>query len=304
MRALFLGTPATAVPSLHALSEMAEIPLVITRPDRPQGRSGKPQPPPVKAAAVERGLAVRQPETRGELLTAVDSVGSIDVALVTAFGMIIPRAALVIPRRGMVNLHFSLLPRWRGASPVAAAIRAGDDETGVSMMVMEEQLDTGPLIAVANASIGPLETGGELGPRLAHLGAQLIADWLPAWVAENVTPTAQGNHFATWSGQLQPIDRLLAMDSDPIDATRLVRSLAPRPGAVLLLDGAPHRILRIGVSSLSLGPGILADVEGEVLVGFRRGTGTIVTIQPPGRQPMDAADWWRGLRTKPSRAFS
>jgi methionyl-tRNA formyltransferase len=152
MRAVFLGSPPEAVPSLEALLEVADVPMVITQPDRPRGRSGTPVPPEVKVAAREHGVEVVQPTDHHELLAALQDAAH-DVALLTAYGRLIRPEALGVPAHGFVNVHFSLLPRWRGASPVVRAILAGDDTTGVTLMQMDEGLDTGPTIAVRGTVI-------------------------------------------------------------------------------------------------------------------------------------------------------
>jgi len=182
MRAAFLGTPASAVPSLAALADVADVVLVVTRPDRRRGRGARPTPPPVKTAALEWGFPVAQPEDAATLQRLLAPL-SLDLALVVAFGMILPPEVLATTRLGFVNVHFSLLPRWRGAAPVARAILAGDEKTGVSLMLIDAGLDTGPVIAAVGTPIAPDETRGSLTARLAHLGALLVDERLPAYVA-------------------------------------------------------------------------------------------------------------------------
>ncbi|MBU1226265.1 MAG: methionyl-tRNA formyltransferase, partial [Actinobacteria bacterium] len=172
MRAVFYGTPAEAVPVLAALLDVAEVALVVTQPDRPRGRSRRLEPPPVKVAAEGWGLPVAQPERASADPDAIRAFAP-DVAVVAAYGQLLKPALLEVPVRGFVNVHYSLLPRWRGASPVVRAILAGDETTGVSIMQIDEGLDTGPVFAAEQTPILPGETGGGLTARLADLGARL-----------------------------------------------------------------------------------------------------------------------------------
>ena len=172
MRAVFYGTPAVAIPSLRALAGIADVLLVTTRPDKPRGRSGRLQPPPVKEEALAMGLPVAQPvrAVHGlEQLAALEP----DVAVVVAYGQILPADLLAVPRRGFLNVHFSLLPRWRGGSPVVRAILAGDELAGVTLMVLDAGMDTGPVLAVRPTRVGLEESAGELAGRLAAVGAAI-----------------------------------------------------------------------------------------------------------------------------------
>ncbi|HKY49253.1 MAG TPA: methionyl-tRNA formyltransferase, partial [Acidimicrobiia bacterium] len=191
VRAVFLGTPAAAVPTLISLSKVATVVAVVTRPDQPRGRSTRPVPSPVKEAAIGLGLATLQPANGSELTDALKGLGQIDIGVVTAYGTLIRPAALSIPTRGFLNVHFSLLPRWRGANPVVAALLAGDGETGVSIMLLDEGLDTGPLIAGSTVVIGRDETAGELTTRLADLGAEMLVEFLPGWLSRVISATPQ-----------------------------------------------------------------------------------------------------------------
>ena len=202
MRAVFYGTPVEAVPSLQALVNLAEVPLVVTRPDRPRGRSGTPQPPPVKEAARALGLEVSQPERAGRDVERMRTLAP-DVAVVVAYGQILPPDLLAVPRHGFVNVHFSLLPRWRGASPVVRAILAGDGVTGVTLMQLDAGMDTGPVLAVTPTRVGDDETAGELTGRLAVVGAALLAEHLPAWVVGEITPRPQPEAGATAAARVR-----------------------------------------------------------------------------------------------------
>ena len=298
-----MGTPETAVPVLRTLASISELGLVVTRPDRPRGRSGRPRAPAVKEAAAVLGLKVEQPADRFELMDLLAAHGPFEVGVVAAFGMLLPPPALVLPSKGMINVHFSLLPRWRGAAPVVAAISAGDQETGVSLMKMDEGLDTGPVIAAAPVVIGHDETGGALAGRLASLGAELLAAQLGDWLANAISAVAQDSSRATVAPSLKPKDRILDVGRSADEAARRVRALAPNPGAVLLLDGLPHQILAAEPVQIRIEPGELRLGDGELLVGFASGGLRLFTIQPPGRRPLDVASWLRGLRHPPTSAL-
>jgi methionyl-tRNA formyltransferase len=301
-RSVFLGTPETAVPALRTLTSISEVGLVVTRPDRPRGRSGHPQAPAVKEAALALGLRVAQPGHRAELLDFLTAQAPFDVGVVAAFGMLLPPSALALPRMGMINLHFSLLPRWRGAAPVIAAISAGDQETGVTLMKIDEGLDTGPVIAAAAVVIGDDETGGALASRLAVVGARLLAAHLSEWLGGTIPVVAQDPTRATIAPSLKPKDRLLDLGSSAEEAARRVRALSPNPGAVLNLDGLPHQILAAEPVRIQMEPGEVRLVNAEFLVGLARGGLRLSLIQPPGRRPLEVRSWLRGLRQLPTRA--
>lgn len=286
------------MPSLFALNELSEIALVVTRPDRPRGRSGTPRPPPVRIGALELGLPVLQPRNRDELVEVLLGSAPYDLGVVTAYGMILPPAALGIPRKGMINLHFSLLPRWRGASPVQAAILNGDQETGVSVMLMDEGLDTGPVLAAATTPIGDVDTGATLSSRLATLSSTLLTTCFPALVHGTTPAIAQsgpGSHAPLLTAQ----DRQLRITMSVEEFLRRVRALSPRPGAWLLVEDEPHKVLAAGPSRVPAAPGTVVVSDGEAVLGLNRGSIEILTVQPPGRKPMAAADWLRGLQSPP-----
>ncbi len=301
-RSVFLGTPEAAVPALRTLASISEVVLVVTRPDRPRGRSGRPQPPAVKEAALALGLKVAQPAHRSELLDLLTAHAPLDIGVVTAFGMLIPPGALALPRAGMVNLHYSLLPRWRGAAPVVAAISAGDQESGVTLMKMDEGLDTGPVIAAASVVIGDEETGGALASRLAAVGSRLLAAHLSDWLAGSIPVVNQDSTRATIAPSLKPRDRILDLGLSGEEAARRVRALSPDPGAVLNLDGQPHQILAAEPVRIQMKPGEVRLFNGDLVVGFASGGLRLSIVQPPGRRPLDVRSWLRGLRQLPISA--
>jgi methionyl-tRNA formyltransferase len=301
---VFLGTPAAAVPTLISLATVAEVVAVVTRPDKPRGRSARPVPSPVKEAAAGLGLATLQPANASELTEALEGIGQFDIGVVTAYGTLIRPEALAIPTRGFLNVHFSLLPRWRGANPVVAALLAGDSETGVSLMLLDQGLDTGPVIAGRTVTIGRDETAGVLTTRLADLGAQTLVDFLPGWVAGGISAIPQPGDGVTHAPKLAKSDLLLDTSVPAEALARRIRALAPNPGAVLMVGGVALRVLAGRASPGNLAEGEVEVLEDRVLVGAGHASLELLIVQPPGKRPMAAAAWLRGLRTPPSAAGS
>ena len=295
-RAVFYGTPAEAVPVLAALLQVAEVPLVVTQPDRARGRSKRPQPPPVKVADEAWGLPVAQPPRASRDVVTI-AARAPDVAVVAAYGQLLKPALLAVPAHGFVNVHFSVLPRWRGASPVVRAILAGDETTGVSIMQIDEGLDTGPVFAAAETPIGPTETGGALTARLAALGARLLADTLPGIVDGSLTAAPQDEALATAAAKVKTPEAFVDPGRHTTAAVlRAVRAFAPKPGAWAISGGA--RVKLLGAAPVSgdpvAGPGEAVIADGEVVVGTRDGAIRLVSVQPAGKPPMAAVDWLRG----------
>lgn len=240
------------------------------------------------------GLPVVQPTTGSELATCLAG-HELDVGVVVAFGMILRPDVLALPSRGFVNVHFSLLPRWRGAAPVERALMEGDDVTGVSLMLMDEGLDTGPVIAQAETPILPHESGGDLRRRLADMGADLLSETLFDWVEDRIDPRPQTEAGATYAAKLGPADRDLSPGMSVGAFTNRVRALAPLPGARLSIGGEPHKILRVDPSTLRTPPGVWLDgPAGVPVLGLADGAVAIEELQPPGKRPMAGADWLRG----------
>ena len=304
VRAVFLGTPEAAVPTLVSLSKVAEVAAVITRPDKPRGRSARLAPSAVKVAAAELGLPVLQPASASELTEALHQVGGIDVGIVTAYGTLISPEALSLPAHGFLNVHFSLLPRWRGASPVVAALLAGDEETGVSLMLLDQGLDTGPIVAARTVVIGRDEIAGELTNRLAILGAQLLVEVLPEWVGGRISVTLQAGNGATHAPKVTKSDLALDLATPAEELVRRIRALAPRPGAALTVGDVRLRVLAARGIDGNLAAGELAVADERVVVGTGQGALELVTVQPPGKRPMPAAAWLRGLRSPPNEVGS
>jgi methionyl-tRNA formyltransferase len=302
IRAAFLGTPYAAVPVLVALTGVAEVVLVITRPDKPQGRSSRPRPCAVKQAATEMGLATGEAAGAADVTRLLTAAGPLEVAVVAAFGTIIEEPALAIPTRGMVNVHFSLLPRWRGAAPVAAALAAGDETTGVSLMILDRGLDTGPLLAAEPVVIDDLIHAGALTETLSARGAGLLVRWLPRWVEGRVDPVPQPATGATFARRLNREDRRLDVQRPATVLARQVRALTPTPGAVLAIDGALHQITLAAPRRQHLPAGEVEVAGDALIVGTGGGSLRILRLQPPGRREMSVGEWLRGLRQVPRRA--
>jgi len=295
MRAVFLGTPAAAIPSLAALIDVADIAAVVTRPDSAKGRSGKPTPNPVKLAALEWGLPIAQPKNRAEIETVLRNADA-DIGVVVAYGRILSPAALETTPAGFVNVHFSLLPRWRGAAPVERAILAGDETTGVSLMQLDEGLDTGPVIAALETPIEADETGGSLSGRLAYLGAMIIDDVLPDLLAGRLEPAPQLRTGVTGAGALDPSEARIDASWTVGYAERAVRAFNPRPGAWFEMESTRFRVHRASPSSEAVTPGVVAAFSGQAILGLQGGSLAIEVIQPAGKGPMSGPSWLNGRR--------
>jgi len=276
------------VPSLHALHGAGhDIALVVTQPDRP-GHRLRLTPPPVKVAALELDLDVYQPER----VRAPESVARIaalapELIVVVAYGQIIPRAVLEIPGRGVVNVHASLLPRHRGAAPIAHAVLSGDAVTGVTIMRMDELLDHGPVLAARETAIGPHEDAGALAGRLAPLGAELLVETIER--LDEIVPAEQDHSAATLAPKLTREDGELDWDLDAGDLDRRVRGLQPWPGVTLPFAGARVKVLRGRPLSGHGTPGqVLRAGRDGVEVAAGQGSYLLEEVQPPGRRPTPA----------------
>ncbi len=300
-----MGTPAFAVPALEALLNSRQHTLagVVTQPDRPAGRGRQLVEPPVKAVARQAGVAVIQPaRLRDPEALAQLQAWAPDVIVVAAFGQILKPTVLDLPPHGCVNLHASLLPRHRGAAPVAAAILAGDLETGVTLMRMDAGLDTGPIIAQQREPIRPDDTTASLAERLSQVGARLLVQALPAYLAGRLTPLPQDEAHATYAPQLKKDDGRLDFTRAAIELERRIRAFTPWPGAFALWPGpagapAPLKILRAAVLDQTLGaPGEVAATPHGPAVACGQGALLLLEVQPPGKRSMPAADFARGAR--------
>ncbi len=304
MRLVLAGTPEVAVPSLRALlASHHEVVGVVTRPDAAAGRGRRSRPSPVRVVAEEHGLLVlapahpREPEFV-EALRALEP----DCVPVVAYGALVPRAAREVPRHGWVNLHFSLLPAWRGAAPVQRAVIAGDDITGASVFRLEAGMDTGPVLGTMTERVRPRDTAGELLDRLAGAGAGLLVDVLDALEGGTAVAVPQPEDGVSLAPKLLPADARVDFARPAVAVDRLVRGCTPAPGAWTTLEG---RRLKLGpvepVTGLveALAPGELRVAGAEVLVGTGTAPVRLGAVQPEGRGPMPAADWARGARPIP-----
>jgi methionyl-tRNA formyltransferase len=309
-RILFFGTPALAVPTLAALMEAGRAPVaVVTQPARPVGRGLKLADPPVAAWARERGLEVIQPlKVRDPLFLNQASALAPDVAVVVAFGQIFPPALLRLPQHGCINLHASLLPRWRGAAPIQAAIAAGDPQTGVTTMLMEEGLDTGPMLLREEIGIGPEETAGELSRRLADLGGRLMVRTLAAMERGEVVPEPQDAALATWAPRLTRESGRVDWALAAREIANRQRAFTPWPGLSTELRGEPVKLVRVGMlqESSTAAPGaILGLQDGRLAVACGGHTVLgIAELQRPGRKPLRASDFANGERLRGGESFS
>ncbi|HEX4952965.1 MAG TPA: methionyl-tRNA formyltransferase [Thermoanaerobaculia bacterium] len=307
-RIAFFGTPAFAVPTLAALVAAGRAPsLVVTQPARPVGRGGRVTEPPVATWAREHGLAVAQPEKVRDpaFLEQLEQLAP-DLAVVVAFGQIFPRRLLAIPRLGCVNVHASLLPRWRGAAPIQAAIAAGDPVTGVTTMQMVFELDAGPMLLSREVPIGAQETAGELAARLAELGAQLLVETVDGLERGALVAREQNPAQVTFAGLLSRQDGQVDWT---LPASRLfdrLRAYTPWPGLTAQLDGRPVKIVAARVAAPRAGaPGTVIAIENEALVvACGEGTALALTqLQRPGRGAVSGAELFRGERLAAGARF-
>ncbi|ALE73235.1 methionyl-tRNA formyltransferase [Pseudonocardia sp. EC080610-09] len=305
MRLLFAGTPEPAVPALRALldSPRHDVVAVLTRPDAPSGRGRRLTRSPVGALADEAGIPVLTPaKPAGPEFVEVLRELAPDCAPVVAYGALLPRAVLDVPAHGWVNLHFSLLPAWRGAAPVQAALRHGDDVTGATTFRLEEGMDTGPTFGVVTETVGGGDTAGALLGRLAESGAKLLTatlDGIEDGTVEAVPQPAEGVSLAP---KVTPADARVDLSSPAAAIDRLVRSVTPEPGAWCefrddRLGLGPVRPLRTG--EVELAPGELRVERRRVLAGTATVPVELGEVKPKGKRLMPAPDWARGARIEP-----
>ncbi len=291
MRVVFMGTPEFSVPVLEALHAAHEVVCVYCQPPRPAGRGKKDRPSPVQARAEALGLPVRHPVSlrSGDAQAEFAALGA-DVAVVVAYGLILPQAVLDAPRRGCLNIHASLLPRWRGAAPIHRAIMAGDTETGVAIMRMEAGLDTGPVLLEARTRIGAEETTADLHDRLSAMGARLIVEALSR--LDSLVPVPQDGEGVTYAAKIDKAEARIDWSAPAGEVDRLIRGLSPFPGAWTEIAGERVKLLRSRIAEGSGRPG-------AVLGGFTIACGTgaveITEAQREGKRPMRGEDLLRGL---------
>lgn len=309
MRSVFFGSPEFALPCLDALNEISDVAAVVSQPDRPAGRGLSVRAPAVKQRALELGLDVWQPKkVRTEEFAARLRNLHADVGVVVAYGRILPGTVLEAPRMGCVNVHASLLPRWRGAAPIQWSIVHGDEETGVTLMQMDEGMDTGPTLATARVPIGRDDDAASLSARLSTLGGHLLRRELPRYVAGELSPTAQDDSRATMAPPLRKSDGWIDWNKPAKAVHDQIRGMNPWPGAQTRLDGRTIKIHRATFSTLDPGkatPGevIALDREG-VLVACAEGTIELQELQESGRKRMPASAFVSGRGARVGDQFS
>ena len=305
MRLVFAGTPEVALPSLAALLESRhEVAAVVTRPDAPSGRGRRLTPSPVAELAAERGLEVLKPEKAGaaDFLARLREIGP-DCCPVVAYGALLPEATLQVPPRGWVNLHFSVLPAWRGAAPVQRALMAGDEVTGATTFRLVKELDAGPTYGLFTERIRPDDTAGTLLDRLAEHGAGLLVTTLDGIEDGILEEREQDPELASYAPKLTVEEAQVDWTRPAFAVDRQIRGCTPFPGAWTTLDG---QRVKVGAAtarpdSTELGPGDLAVGKHAVLAGTATHALELGEVQPQGKPRMRAADWARGLHTAPLR---
>ncbi len=297
VRLIFAGTPEAAVPSLrHLAASEHDIVCVLTREDAPLGRKKVLTPSPVAQAAHELGLPVLKANRIDDAIT--DQLASVnaDLGVIVAYGALLRRPALDVPRLGWVNLHFSLLPAWRGAAPVQRSIMAGDIVTGATVFQLVEQLDAGDLLATFEHHLNQDATAGETLSELAVSGAELLAATVDGLAGGRVTPRVQEGP-TSYAHKLGPDDGLIDWNDEAAAVYNRIRGVTPEPGAHWILDGERvkvHAARLAGPSSPVLPPGEIVAHDGRILIGTGSTALELVTVQPAGKKAMPAADWWRG----------
>ncbi|WP_339644989.1 methionyl-tRNA formyltransferase [Jannaschia helgolandensis] len=302
MRVIFMGTPDFSVPVLDALVEAGhEIAAVYSQPPRPAGRGKKDRPSPVQTRAEALGFEVRTPKSlKDEAAQAEFAAFQADIAVVVAYGLILPQNVLDAPAKGCINVHASLLPRWRGAAPIHRAVMAGDDRTGVCIMQMEAGLDTGPVLLREGTDIAPTDTTGDLHDRLSAMGARLAVQVVAQ--VDRLSPVAQPREGVTYAAK---IDKAEARADPAWDAQTLVRhinGLSPVPGAWVEHGGTRLKLLRGRVADeldeVDVEPGTLLDMPG-LIVATGQGAVELLQVQPAGRGPVSGTAFRNGARLKP-----
>ena len=293
-----MGSPAFAVPALETLATHYLLAGVVTQPDRPAGRGGTLKPPAIKAAALRLGIPVIQPEkVRNPEAMIQLQAWAPDLIVVAAFGQILRAEVLDLPKFGCINIHGSLLPRGRGAAPIQAAIMAGDNETGITIMKMDPGVDTGPMLSQRAIPISPDDTAGTLFEKLAPIGAELLLETLPRYLSGELHPLPQPAEGVTYAPMLKKEDGLLDFTRPAAELERRVRAFTPWPGTWFEWNGEPVKVLRARVNAeKSPGAGHRFTVDGYPAIGTGAGTLILEEIQPAGKKPMTGKAFLAGAR--------
>ncbi len=292
-----MGSPGFALPSLSALAKAYDVVGVVTQPDRASGRGRELKALPIKILALELNIPVLQPGKLRNGMTQLQEWKP-DLIVVAAFGQILKRDVLDLPYHGCINVHASLLPRWRGAAPINAAILAGDEDTGVTIMKMDAGLDTGPMLAAKSIRIGRDDTAGSVLQTLSTLGADLLLETLPEYLAGNLRPVPQPAEGATYAPMLKKEDGLLDFTCPAVELERRVRAVNPWPGAWFEWNGNPLKVLRASTVSGDkvLANGIRFMVEGKPAIQSAEGALILEEVQPAGRKAMSGKSFLAGAR--------
>jgi len=295
-----MGSPDFSLLSLRALSarrEQFEVVGVVTQPDRASGRGRELKSPPVKTLSLELGIPIMQPEK----LRAPEAMQQLrawapDLIVVAAFGQILKKDVLDLPKHGCINVHASLLPRWRGAAPINAAILAGDEETGVTIMRMDVGLDTGPMLAKKSIRLTPTDTAGSVTQALSQLGADLLIETLPRWIAGEIQPQAQDDALFTYAAMMKKEEGKLDFTNDVNELERQVRAFNPWPGAFMDFNGTMLKIHHAHVGQGNVPEGQRLIVQDQPVVGGRGGLLVLDEVQPAGKKPMSGKSFLAGAR--------
>ena len=294
---VFMGSPDFALSTLRALASAYDVIGVVTQPDRASGRGRELKPPPVRLLAQELEIPIMQPEKlkQPEAMEQLRAWAP-DLIVVAAFGQILRKDVLELPRFGCINVHASLLPRWRGAAPINAAILAGDEETGVTIMQMDVGLDTGPMLAKRSIRLKPDDTAGSVFQALSTLGADLLLETLPDYLSGKLTPVLQPEEGATYAPMLKKEDGKLDFSDDVNELERRVRAFNPWPGAFMDFDGMNLKVHRTHVEQGESSAGQRLVVENQPAVGARGGLLILDEVQPAGKKSMSGKSFLAGAR--------
>jgi methionyl-tRNA formyltransferase len=292
-----MGSPDFSLPCLQALAKHYQVVGVVTQPDRASGRGRELKSPPVKTLALELGIPIMQPEK----LRAPEAMEQLrawtpDLIVVAAFGQILKKDVLDLPKHGCINVHASLLPRWRGAAPINAAILAGDDETGITIMRMDVGLDTGPMLTKRSIRLTPTDTAGSVFQTLSTLGADLLIETLPRWIAGEIQPQIQDDALASYAPMLKKDEGRLDFTQDVNALERRVRAFNPWPGAFMDFNGTILKIHRTHVEQGKVEEGQRLIVQDQPGVGASGGLLILDEVQPAGKKPMSGKSFLAGAR--------
>ena len=297
IRIVFMGSPDFALTTLRILAQNYQVVGVVTQPDRASGRGRELKAPPVKTLAQELNIPVIQPQKlrEPEAMQQLQDWQP-DLIVVAAFGQILRKDVLELPQFGCINVHASLLPRWRGAAPINAAVLAGDEETGVTIMKMDVGLDTGPMLSKRSIRIKPDDTAGSLFEALSTLGAELLIETLPAYLDGSITPQPQPEEGATYAPMLKKEDGLLDFTQPVVELERRVRAMSPWPGAWFQWNGAPLKIHKAHVGEGKAEAGQRVIEQNQPGVGAGGGVLILDEVQPPGKKSMSGKAFLSGAR--------